>query len=602
MARYEDLYTHKFTTEGAELLPGAMRRQSTALSQGATDWAAWRGRGLAAIEALSPGVQQLGMSMQGLTRDFITAYREGQAVDNRLVSLATSQGMTTETARSLNMASEDLARKTGFMDDNIKQAAVTLMNWQVPAKDILNLLPLLARQALTTGSSIEDISNAVGKAFSSGNVGMLKRSRISIDDATTAWFKAKMATLDWSDASQVAAFRAKVIEGAMKGIDATAVPLGSNLNTLEGRSRVLGARWDMLQEKMGEGAFAANSYKMRLAELGVQILETNETTAKLGGGVMAIGGDVFKSLGTLGMYAHSYNEIRRFMGMNEVSVKGLRGAKTGLTAATKADAAAELSKAGIAGKEAAALTGVGRAAKGTTAEVLAMSRANSLAAKTMYVPGAGVVGRAGMMAGMRGELNAAAGGVPGIGGMLAAPVGAGGIGAAIGTVTLVAGTAVLGWEVGSAIAKWLEGQTGYQEKAGEQLVDWFTKGTVKSREAEAARPITKESPEVMAARALAAERLGRETPMSGVEKRGRFAEDITHQILPGTLTSGIMEGRYAREDRERQEASRIRAHATPGTTVQQPGGNLTVTVPVTVTVPANQTVTRQGLRNYTNAR
>lgn len=447
MPRYVDEMITRFLTEGLDSAVGAFDKMAAGSGKYSTHFKA-------AMEYALPRMGQWGDSARMMAGQWITAYREGEKMDNMLASLATSQGVSAKAAGDLKDQTESLAAQTGISHDEIAAAAVAMMNWKVPADEIAKLLPYLARQALTTQQPIEGIGNAVGKAFSSGNVGMLKRSRISIDDTTMAFFKAKLSTVNWADATQVASLRAMVLSGTMKGIDETAVPLGSNLKTLDGRMKVMAERWDLAQESLGEGAAKANEYKRELAGLFLTLGAGHPELTKFAGGVWQIGGDVLKLVGAVGQWGHGTLEIVRFMKMSKDATAAASLAKKGLTVATKADSAAELAKVGIAKNEATALLGTADAAKAATAakgglaNVMGGTRGGGKPGLG-DVPG-GPMGYKGLVPGPLGKIAAGLGGVAaghyaaelaGSGGWKAAGAGAGAVVAGAGAGYAVAGPA-----------------------------------------------------------------------------------------------------------------------------------------------------------------
>lgn len=401
MASYTDSVRTVFSVEGAESLVRAYGDMATGASQAQSSTSkAW-----AAFEAGAPAIRAFGDQLSGMSREWVSQYKNAEQTDVSLKSLAENRGFSSEATESIVKMSEALMMKTGFSEDVIKKEAVAMMNFGMSAEQVNKMMPMLARQAMTLQRPLEGMGFQMGRAFGSGNLGQLMRAGVTIDDASKVAWKAAMRTTDWNNATQVAALRALVLQGAMKGIDKTAVPLSMAMQTSAGKSRLFDAEAERLHRTLGEGAYGVSAWTKQWGMVGMQFALTHPEATRMAGAAASLGGQVLKGVGGLMQYVHYYNEIRRMMILTKGATEGASAAKGILTAATTKDIAAEKVKAGVAKDEAGALKDV---------------------------------------AGAAGQAAAAKNGLAGI---------KGGTGSALGNVGLMAAAAVGGWEAGSWIGQ-----------------------------------------------------------------------------------------------------------------------------------------------------
>ena len=591
MARYTDQYVHEFSTSGEGKLGAAMQKQGAALQEGASKWSTY----VTAAAAVGPRIEAAGESVLNFAQQNVALYKEAERVDQVLTSIYAKRGMADQVADAQKFASQ-LQQTLGLEDEVTKSTMGMMVSYGMTNEQTKEFMPLLAAQSdvfRRMGTDVEQVGNMVGRAFGSGNYAMLRRSGITMDEAT-------VATLEQASALRKSGNEADIARGRQMGYTALMNALKNytgeatdRLKTLDGQQARFNANLEETRERIGEGVGGIQRLAYAYgSDLLVQLQNADAGLLKLAGEIMYVGGLAGKYGGKGLSIAGDVMQLVYLKQMRD----GLTGATKGknlLKKATDADIIAERTKTGVAKGEAMALSGVTKEARIATAANTALSKSGAL------IPGAGAVAKRGLVGGMRGELNQFAAGVPGIGGTLAAPVGAaGGIVGAATTVTLVAGTAILGWEVGSAIAKWLEDQTGYQEKGG----NWLANQTNNTQEMEKRAG---QSYDTRSQAAIDAEIRRGTGDVWGGHRRARTSEELTQE---GVLPEAVRQRRLARMRGENTSvtaddiaAARARRLAfKPGQTAQQAGGDLQGTV--TFTIPRQQVLTQQSMQDYSRAR
>jgi hypothetical protein len=422
VASYVDEFIHAFSVTGTSETASAMREQGDNAANTQTSF----DRLSTTFMALSGQFSAWGNQATQMSDTWAATYRQADLVTVRLDALGKTRGIPPAAIKSVDDMTESLMKASGFKESDLRQASVTLINMGMSADQVNQILPMLARQARTTGQDVGTMAMAMGKAFSTGNVMALRRARITMDETTEAEIKLKAKTVDWSDAAQVAALRALVMEGAMKGIDSHAASLSDVMNTASGRADIYAAKQEKVEESLGKGAQKVVEMRMHVMGLAQDYALANEGAAEFAGGAMSVGGEALKAMGFVGGLSKNIVDMHAMM-------KLAKGGKDALAVATKADNAAELAKSGTALKEAAAI------GKGT--------KAVEEAAKAK-----GLLGKAGAAEGIFGKAGSL-GGLLGMTGNMPMSAGAAVAAAPAMSVALMAGAGVGGWLIGTKIAE-----------------------------------------------------------------------------------------------------------------------------------------------------
>lgn len=149
-------------------------------------------KGAESAEALSgklEGVRNAGIAVAAigvggiaLSKALADTAEEGNAVEARLESILKAQGRLGD-LDAQNEIVQNVTVKGSFADDDeIRNGAVLLDSFSVKTAHMSELLEDAARQARTMGSDVASVAQQLGTAYNSGQVGMLKKSGITVSD------------------------------------------------------------------------------------------------------------------------------------------------------------------------------------------------------------------------------------------------------------------------------------------------------------------------------------------------------------------------------------------------------------------------------------
>ncbi len=125
----------------------------------------------------------IGAGGLALSSKLIEVSEEGRAVSQRLESILNQQGRLQDMS-AIDSAVQDVTVRGHFDDDDqIRDSAVKLASFSVQTKHMGELMEDSARQARTMGTDISQVAEQLGKAYDTGNVSMLKKSGVTIDQA-----------------------------------------------------------------------------------------------------------------------------------------------------------------------------------------------------------------------------------------------------------------------------------------------------------------------------------------------------------------------------------------------------------------------------------
>lgn len=423
MAQYEDVFQHRFTATGAEQVAGQFGMLGGAAGGSQTRLQQWQ----TTLGFVGPYLQRAGDAMARFSAANVAAHQEMEDVDRQLGAMYARRGYGDEAVAATKRLATELQYLGGVNDEEAKKAATLMASFQMTPEEISAVLPHMASQAWITGASLESIGMAVGKAFGSGQFGLLSRYGITLDAVARAQLKQAQALSASGDASERARGRAMAFDIVLRALAENTPEISERMNTARGQMDRLRHTWADVQEQMGAGVSDLQSWGANfLFNIVRPLAEGNEGMWRWIGMTTYAGGALAKTGGAVGGFIRDYMQFRATMNLARV-------AKQNLTRATTLDAAAETRKAGIAGREAAAIRGVGREA---TATAGAMGRLGRAALPT----GIARYGMGGMMGGFT-SFGGAGSGL----GAGAVMTGAAGLGAAVLSTALVAGAAAIAY-------------------------------------------------------------------------------------------------------------------------------------------------------------
>jgi tape measure domain-containing protein len=456
MSRYVDEYSHRFTTEGASAAARGFDQQGEAAGRNASRLKAYG----ELAEAMGGRIEAAGDRGLGAVRSWLGVAGEMEMAQTSFTTLLKSQDEAQKFVGKL----QQFAASTPFEFQGLQQQAKRLLAVGYSAEEIIPMLTDLGDSAGALGAGAVGIDRMVlafGQMRAKGKpMGDDLRQLMEIGIPAEKILREAFNVPVGKDLAS-AGITAKQAEDALRsymrsmhggGMDKAAKTLSGSLSNLADNAFLLkDAMGQPLAGSVNLGAQALSGMMGVLQDMSPAARATISWTTLLGSATLKAGG---WALG-------AYRDYKQYTSILDIA----KASKAGLEKATRSDAAAERMKAGVAKTEAGAISEVEKAA------VKATRAKNSLA-------GSG----AGMGSWLTGGL--------GFGGLMKSNAGAAlsgglGAGAALSSVTLAAGTAVLGWEVGSAISKYLDAQTGYIDKGA----DFLTPAARRITE-EAARPIT----------------------------------------------------------------------------------------------------------------
>jgi len=113
--------------------------------------------------------------LQYFTNSAITAGDEAEGAGLKLEQMLAKRGQSSSLGEMRQMGVE-LSKISGIDDDKLSNVAAHMLSFGLNAKQIREVLPGLIGQAKTMDQPLESVADSFGKAFASGNIGMLKRA------------------------------------------------------------------------------------------------------------------------------------------------------------------------------------------------------------------------------------------------------------------------------------------------------------------------------------------------------------------------------------------------------------------------------------------
>lgn len=293
MATYTDELITRLSVAGADAMARDMRRVGVSMGGAATK-ADTLGRQMAAMNLVAgiSSLEGIGRGMLNFANSAIQAAKESELMEHELAAIYRQQGVSDATIESMLKLSRSLMEQTGYSDEALNAAQRLLASFAMTPAQIERTLPLMVRQAETMGLPLENVAVAFGKAFSTGNIGALRRTGVTLGQLEMEAVDAAKKMTDFSDPVQAAAFQAKFLDIVLGAINRTTVPLGSSLNTAAGRARLMAMHIDELKENLGAGALAARAqFTTALNEMIVRLTGMNPELQKGAGALLWYGGE-----------------------------------------------------------------------------------------------------------------------------------------------------------------------------------------------------------------------------------------------------------------------------------------------------------------------
>lgn len=307
------------------------------------------------VAFMGPYFSAAAQKLQELSMASVEAFNEGEYVDNQLKSMFDVKGYSPESLTSMRELASQMQDMGGINDETTKRTAAMMASFDLKPGEITRLLPYIAMQADLMRAPMEGVGAAIGKAFSSGNYGILKRYGITLDYAAMAELKQAQAMAKTGDAAQIAAGKAKAMDIITKALADNTPRLEDRLNTARGRADRFAATMDDVKEQMGAGIMAMTQYGRGLMmNLVAPLSSGHEGMLKVAGGGAYVGGALLKGFGAIG------NMSRDIVAFN-AALSLARGGQVAADAANAAGIPARMAGAAATNANTAATMGAARA-------------------------------------------------------------------------------------------------------------------------------------------------------------------------------------------------------------------------------------------------
>lgn len=280
------------------------------------------------IGAVITGIGAGALILSGHLREVA---EEGNGVEARLESILKAQNRLGELDTQNNIVQDVTVRGHFDDDDQIRNAAVLLDSFSVSTAHMSELLEDAARQARTMGTDVSSVAQQLGTAYNSGNVGMLKKSGITVSDEEIQRIKDAYAI------SQKLG-QQTFVDVLGPAIKANTAALEDSLTETQQASNDAARAFDDFQTTVGTGSAEAHAAiqsgvitpLLEIANAHPGLLKTAGGVLEIGGSVAAIGGPILGLAGQIGMARLG------FAGMGTAAIAAFRSAAAAAIAAAPA--------------------------------------------------------------------------------------------------------------------------------------------------------------------------------------------------------------------------------------------------------------------------
>ena len=226
----------------------ATQAAAAAQAKAATDYRA----NLSAVRNAGVAISAVGVGGMMLEQKMIDASVAAYGVEKRLESILRVQGRL-NAAPALEAKINQTTEEGHFAKpDEIRNATVLLASYSMQTEHIKTLLPDVARQARTMGLSLDEVANQFGKAYGSGNVGMLRRAGVALTATEIAGVKAAYGI---SQANGQMEF----MKAVTAAVERNSVALGDSLSRTQTAANDMAREGNVAMKQMGVGAGEAQS-------------------------------------------------------------------------------------------------------------------------------------------------------------------------------------------------------------------------------------------------------------------------------------------------------------------------------------------------------
>ena len=264
----------------------------------------------------------------------VQAGLEGQRADEKLNAMLETRGEGGKLKEMADWAG-DLAYQAALIDDDpIKEASAGLLGFGLNAEQIQQIMPGLIGQSRLYNQSLDQTAMSFGKAYASGNAGVLRRVGVTISPEDMERLK---GISDFGERQRA------MFDVIKKSMDDYALSITQGMSESEKATNRFALTMDETTKVMGDGASDARAaWQGMLAPLLDNLNQTNPELLKLIGATAEYGAIAARTMAPVidwGMKAADMWTTYRMMQVLST------GATTANTIATNANTAAQIANA-----------------------------------------------------------------------------------------------------------------------------------------------------------------------------------------------------------------------------------------------------------------
>jgi len=352
--------------EGLEQVGEKAKTAGSGLDEAAQKAQALQGQ-LNTVRNVAMGLAVVGAGGMALSHELAQVYNEAEGANQKLNAMLAKRGEGGRLQEMDEWASK-LSKDAALVDDEgIKKAGAGLLGFGVNANQIKELMPGLIGQSRLYGESLESVSEQFGKAFASGNAGMLKRAGVTLSQEDLDYI-AKATT----EVEQ----QGRLFERVKKSMDNYALGMTQGMSATEIASNRAKNEIHDAEVAVGKGAAEAQANLQGMTAHIVALVSHNPKLAEGAGEILTYGSSALASIGGAAAFAAQIGStIIQFQLLSLARQKNAAAAVTDAAASTEAGAAALASgaeaEAGSLGHDALAVS-EGAAALAAEGEAVAV--------------------------------------------------------------------------------------------------------------------------------------------------------------------------------------------------------------------------------------
>lgn len=306
MSSNTDELRTRLTVEGDDALGKAASKQK----KSAEDIQRQQERMMDTAMALGGKMSQAGDMIFRFAQANVGAAKDAALVDAELRSMYQVKGFSADQLTAIDAFSKKMMDVGGIEDEVTKKSATLMASFDMSPEAFMALFPGLAAQAKMVGMSVEQVSTQIGKAFASGQYGMLRKIGVTLDYSSLQTLKYAQALAQSGDAAKTAQGKQMALRVIQTALEQNTPRLSDRLKTATGQQERFNAAMGELSEGMGQGVMDAQKFGYQIGyniikPLMGSSLETQKTLGwitYLGGGTLKLGGSFLQTAAEIAQF------------------------------------------------------------------------------------------------------------------------------------------------------------------------------------------------------------------------------------------------------------------------------------------------------------